>query len=150
MAQINASQLYQLLTTFLNDIDFEAPKLIQFISRTPKIRPYDKACFVYCNRKVLLSLHQSHPEPSGHRMIEVEILSDWRLSSLVKICTLSLCLLLSIENLYIYKDPFLPLIWSDIQNIEWLGLLVPFKAVKNLHLSKIFLPCIVLALKELT
>ena len=54
-----------------------------------------------------------------------------------------------IENLYIEHGYGL-LIWIDgvIENNEWLELLFPFSAVKNLYLSKDFAPGIAAALQE--
>jgi hypothetical protein len=87
-------------------------------------------------------------------MVEVRIscqVSDWQLLSLAQICTLLLHLFLKIENLYIYENLHSPPNWkNDIDNTEWLDLLLPFAAVKNLYLSKQFLPCIAPALQELT
>ena len=83
--------------------------------------------------------------------VRVEILSrvpDWQLSSLAQICTSSLPLVSTTENLYIYEH--LQLDWKDgIENAEWLELLLPFTAVKNLYLSKQFAPRIAPALREL-
>jgi hypothetical protein len=54
------------------------------------------------------------------------------------------------ENLYIHEDLDLPPNWTDdIENAEWLNLLLPFTAVKNLHLSKPILPRIAPVLQEL-
>ncbi|KAF8491314.1 hypothetical protein F5888DRAFT_1892187 [Russula emetica] len=87
-------------------------------------------------------------------MVEVKILcqvSDWQLSSLAQICTLSLHLFLTMENLYIYESQESPPNWKDVtENTEWFNLLLPFTAVKNLYLSKQFLPRITPALQELT
>jgi hypothetical protein len=64
---------------------------------------------------------------------------------------LSLRLLLTTESLYIYEDRFSSPDWKDdIENTEWLDLLLPFTAVKNLYLSERFLPRIAPALQELT
>jgi hypothetical protein len=55
------------------------------------------------------------------------------------------------ENLYIYENLRSPPNWKDdIENTEWLDLLLPFTAVKNLYLSKQFSPRIAPALLELT
>jgi hypothetical protein len=55
------------------------------------------------------------------------------------------------ENLYIYEDLDSPPNWKDdIENTEWLDLLLPFTAVKNLYLSKQFSSRIAPALLELT
>jgi hypothetical protein len=98
----------------------------------------------------------SHPERSDNRMVKVKILCqmpDWQLSSLAQICSLSLRLLLTmpVENLYIHEGPYSSPDWKDdIENTEWLDLLLPFTAVKNLYLSKKFSPRIAPALQELT
>jgi hypothetical protein len=54
------------------------------------------------------------------------------------------------ENLYI-EDQYRRLDWKDdIEDTEWLDLLHPFSAVKNLYLSEQFAPRIAPALQELT
>jgi hypothetical protein len=58
-------------------------------------------------------------------------------------------LLSTTENLFIHEKYSL-IDWKDgIENIEWLELLLPFMAVKDLYLSKQFAPCIAPALQEL-
>jgi hypothetical protein len=152
LARIDAPQLYRLSTTFINNIDFKAPELGQFISRTPTLGVYDEAHLIFYSRhvQVQIRLRQS-PEPPDHRMVEVNFFSDRQLSSLAQICTLSLGPLLTIGNLYIDGSLQSPLARKDnIENTKWLDLLLPFTAVKNLYLSKLFSPGIALALQELT
>jgi hypothetical protein len=153
-ARIDAPQLYRLSTTFF--ISFGTPELNQFISRTPILGAYDEARIIFLGHHGLVRLRQSHPERrSDHRMLEVKILGqapERQLSNLAKICTLSLRLLLTMENLYIDGNIQSPLVWwrDQIDNTEWLDVLLPFTAVKNLYLSKPFSPSIALALQELT
>jgi hypothetical protein len=153
VSRIDAPRLYQLSTTFY-DIDFDTPELNQFIGRTPTLGAYDEAHLTFASRKAQVRLRQSHPEPSDCRMVEVKILSqvaDRQLSTLAKICTLSLSLLLTVENLYIDDNESSPLVWrDDIENTEWLNLLLPFTAVKDLYLSKLISSRIAPALQELT
>ena len=150
---IDAPRLERLSTTFFNDTHFDTPELSQFISRTPRFGAYDEAHLVFHGREARVRL-KLKPEPSDHKMVEVKILcqeSIWQLSSLVQICTLPLRLLLTMENLYIYENLHSPPDWKDgIENTEWLDLLLPFTAVKNLYLSKQFAPRIAPALQELT
>ena len=152
VAQIDAPRLDDLSITFFNDIDFDTPELSQFISRTPIFGAYDASHLIFDSRIANLRL-QSHPEPSDHRIVDVSILCQvpgWQFSSLTQICTLSLRLLLTTEDLYIYEGNYLPYWEGDIENTEWLDLLLPFTAVKNLYLSKEFAPRIAPALQELT
>ena len=152
VAQIDAPRLCALSIMFFNDIVFETPELSQFINRTPIFRACDASDLIFRSHSADLRL-QSHPEPSDYRMFNVSILcqvSGWQLSSLVQICTLSLHLLLTMEDLYIYEDPYSPPDWKDdIENTEWLDLLLPFTAVKNLYLSKQLAPRIAPTLQEL-
>lgn len=54
------------------------------------------------------------------------------------------------EDLYIYEDIFVLPSWQDnVDNTQWLELLHPFTAVKNLYLEEVIVPSFVLALQEL-
>jgi hypothetical protein len=89
------------------------------------------------------------------RGLRLEILcrpSDWQLSSLVQLCSFSFprTLIRSLEHLYIHDDEHSRPHWQDdIENSQWLELLQPFTAVKNLHLSRGISLRIVPALQEL-
>jgi len=156
VARIDAPQLYRLSTTFFNDVDFDIPELNQFISCTPTLGAYDEARLIFHGFEALVRLRQTRREGSDHRKVEVIISDHWnayrhQLSTLAKICTLLLRLLLTMENLYIDGDIYSPLIWKEgIENTEWLELLLPFTAVKNLYVSKAFSPRIAPVLQELT
>jgi hypothetical protein len=151
VARIDAPQLYRLSTIFFNYIDFNTPELKQFISRTPTLGAYDEAHLIFASDRVRVRLRQCQPERSDQRMVEVQIMVNRELSTLAKICTLSLGPLLTMENLYIDASLSSPLVWEEeeIENTECLDLLLPFTAVKNLYLSYIFSARIALALQEL-
>jgi hypothetical protein len=153
LARIDAPQVHWLRIMYFNDIDFDTPELTQFISRTPALWVYDEARLVFHNREALVRL-RPHPEPPYDRTVDVQILcqvSNGQLSSLAQICASSLRLLLTMENLYIHDDPYSQVDWKDdIEDAEWLDLLHPFTAVKNLYLSERFAPRIAPALQELT
>jgi hypothetical protein len=152
VARIDAPQLSS--TTFFEDIDFDTPEFHQFISCTPTLGAYDEALLIFYSRSALVKLRQSHPEPSGHRMVQVKIvgeMSNRLLSTLAQICTLSLHLLLTMENLYIGGNQDSLFVWrGDPKDTKWLDLLLPFTTVKNLYLSEPFSPSIARALHELT
>jgi hypothetical protein len=156
VSQIDAPQLYRLSTKLFHGVDFKCPELNRFISRMPTLEAYDEACLIFLKNEALVRLRQHPDRRSDHGMVEVKLFEvgqwpEWQLSSLAQICTFPLRLLLTMENLYIYENPLSPHYWSDdIQNTEWLDLLLPFTAVKNLHLSEKISPHIAPALKELT
>src|SRR5713101_383514 len=100
--------------------NYSIPELNQFISRTPALGAYNEARLIFHRHEALVSLHQSN-EQSGPR-IEVQIscqVSDWQLSSLAQICTLSLHLFSTMENLHIDEARYSPPNWKDdIENTE--------------------------------
>ena len=151
---IDSPRLYRLSTTFFNDIDFDTPELNRFISRTTTLGTFNEARLIFDSHEALVRLCQFQSVRSDHGMVQVKILcqvSDWQLSSLAQICTLSLPLFSTIEDLYIYEYLHsLPNWKDDIENAEWLDLLLPFRAVKNLYLSKQLSPRIARVLKELS
>ena len=137
VARIDAPRLDSLYITFSNNIVFDAPQCIQFISRTPMSRALEKAYIILRNRDA--SLHFSS-QTSGDRKIHVKTLCrglEWQIASLDQVCTSCLPHPSMLEDLYIYEAPYSPPDWKDdIENGLWLQLLLPFTAVKNLYLSE--------------
>ena len=75
---------------------------------------------------------------------------DWQLSSLVEVCSLLFPPLSTSKHLYIYeRRPSLPNLQDDFENTQWLDILRPFIAVKNLYVSEQFAPRIALVLRKL-
>ena len=76
--------------------------------------------------------------------------SEWQLSSLEQVCTSSLPPVSTLEDLSICEDRYERPHWEDdVENTLWLDLLRSFVAVKNLYISKEFVPRIAPALQEL-
>jgi hypothetical protein len=143
---IDTPQLDGMNITLLNQIDFDIPRLAQFINRTPKLRkPNAHVQFNDTLARVVLQ--------PGPRILQIAILCrepDWQLSAIEQVCNSSLHTLSTVEDLSIdhqYQQP----VWKDeaIENTLWLQLLLPFAAVKNLYLSKLSAPGIAAALQEL-
>jgi hypothetical protein len=149
VARIDTPRLLQFWIKFFNDIDFETPELIQFITRTFEA-PKD-VHVTFGSRTASFTLEQQALLVSA-ASVRVAIscsVPDWQLSFLAQVGTSCLPLLSTTESLYIYEQ--LQLDWKDgIENIEWLELLLPFTAVKDVYLSKQFAPRIAPALQELT
>ena len=138
VSRVDAPQLHDLSISLFNDIHFDTPELSLFVTQTPILGAYDEAHLTFYSHQAQVELIY-HQQPH-YRMVNVSILcqvSDWQLSSLTQICNLSLHPLLTTENLYIEEFLLSPSNWKDdIENSEWLDLLLPFTAVKNLYLSK--------------
>ena len=151
VARIDAPRFDQLSITFFHDIEFDTPELIHFLSRSPSFKAPNEAHVVFGSHVTWVKFQS---QASDFEYFEVKIPCrepDWQLSSVAQICTMSLPLLSSTENLFIYEPEFSQLDWKDsIENIEWLELLLPFTAVKNIYLSKQLAPRIGPALQEIT
>jgi hypothetical protein len=151
VARIDAPMLDNLDITFFHQLIFDTPKLRQFISRTPNLKAHDEACVVVSDSGVRIA--PVRPFDRGFR-VDLEIScrqSDWQLSSLAQVCRSSFphTFISSLENLYIREDGYPRLRWQDdIENAQWLELLHPFTALKNLYLSKEFTPRIAPVLEE--
>jgi hypothetical protein len=144
VTRIDTPQLDDMQIKFFNQIDFDTPRLSQFINRTPKLGKRNATVqFDDYSASVRLS--------PGNLQIEISCgEQDWQLSSIEQICNSSLHPLSLVEDLYI-KHQYRPLVWKDdaIDNTLWLQLLLPFTTVKNLYLSKEFSLGIAAALQEL-
>ncbi|KAN0116297.1 hypothetical protein V8E52_006122 [Russula decolorans] len=144
---IDAPQLNTLDITFFNQIDFDFPRLAQFINRTPTIRTLDEAHVQFNDYFASVGL------PPGSGTLEITISCrehDWQLSSIEQVCNSFLHPISTVEVLYIEHE-YSQLVWKNdaIENTLWLQLLLPFTAVKDLYLSREFAPGIAAALQEL-
>ena len=155
VACIDAPQLNKLRITFFNDIVFDTPQLVRFISHTPKSKALEKA---YINVRDRAATINFSSQTSRDGEFDVYILCkglDWQVSSLEQVCSSCLPLLYMLEDLYFHENfpwrlGFEEPGWKDsIENRQWLELLRPFIAVKNLYLSKNFAFRIAPALQEL-
>ena len=150
VARIDAPRLYSLTITMFNQILFDTPHFIQFVSRTPTLKALKKARLAFRNDAAAVVL--SSP-PDGYKELEVEILcrqSDWQVSSLEQVCNLCLPSLSALEDLNIHENLKSPPDWRDnIENTLWLEVLRPFSGVTNLYLSEKLAPSIAAALQEL-
>ncbi len=143
---VDAPQLEDLFITFFNQIDFDGPRLAQFISRTPILGDCD-AHVKFDDGAARVGLS---PSPRISKINVSCIEPDWQLSSVAQVCNSCLPPLSMIENLYI-EHQYSKLVWKNdaIENTLWLELLLPFPAVKSLYLSKDFGPGIAAALQEI-
>ena len=150
VACIDAPQLNHLEITFLNDTVFDTPQLVRFISHTPKWKVFEKAYITLWDHAAKVNFSS---QTSRYENFTVTILCkglDWQVSSLEQVCTSCLPPLYMLEDLNFRWDWHSPPDWNDsVENRQWLELLRPFMAVKNLYLSDKSASCIAPALQEL-
>ena len=160
VARIDAPRLGKLRTTVFNQIIFDMPQFIQFISRTPTLRAPKEARVIFEDgaSSVSFSLQKYAYEYFNVRIPCKEL--DWQVSSLEQVFTSCLPHLSTLEGLFIDSGGWRS-VWQDssggwrpdwpdnVENTLWLELLLPFTTVKNLHISEEFVRRIVPALQEL-
>ncbi|KAF8495484.1 hypothetical protein F5888DRAFT_558501 [Russula emetica] len=152
VTRIDTPRLYGMDITLFNQIDFDIPRLAQFINCTPELRARDEAHVRFIDSTASVKLrYQTSEFGVDDLLINISCREpDWQLSSIEQVCNSSLHPLSTVEDLYIWHG-YSQLVWKDdaIENVLWLQLLLPFTAVKDLYLSKEFAPGIAAALQEL-
>jgi len=150
LARVDAPRLDELHMAFFNQIIFDTPQLFQFISRRPTLMAPEEGHIVFDSKAIVIKFSLQTPASD---VLSVEIpctASEWQLSSLEQVCTSSLPPLSTLEDLYMLEDPNRRPRWQDdVENTLWLDVLRSCVAVKNLCLSKEFVPRISPALQEL-
>jgi hypothetical protein len=135
--------------TFFNQIDFDTPRLAQFINCTPELRARDEARVRFHDSTASVKLrNRTSKFRFGDLRISISYReADWQLSSIEQVFNSSLHHIHSTVEDHRYFQ----LVWKNdaIENTLWLELLLPFTIVKNIYLSKEFAPDIVAALQEL-
>jgi F-box-like len=152
VTRIDTPQLNALRITFLEEIDFDCPRLAQFINCTPKLRALDEAHLQFHDSTASVAL-QYRTSEFGFKNLVIDISCrepDRQLSSIEQICNFSFHPIstvedLYIEHLYLKRDCEIDAIESTL----WLQILLPFTAVKNLYLFNGFALGIAAALQEL-
>ena len=120
---------------------FDTPQLSQFFARTLNIQSLVGARIVFSDSHVVVTSPQTFP-----RSFELGVScrqSDWQLSSLAQVCSSSFpqVLIRMVEHLHISETEYDPQRWQDdIEGSQWLEALRQFTALKDLHVSREFLP----------
>jgi hypothetical protein len=156
VGRINTPALDKFTITFFNQLVFDTPLLRDFFSRTEVFREPHRAD-VTAGTNIGLTLFRLKGTVE-HRMLDVTISSrvlEWQLSSLAQFCSSSFPPLLTLERLsipgHIYQG--LNHVWTDdMERSQWLEVLHPFVAVKDLVLLLQFRVAsqVATALRELT
>ena len=146
VARINAPLLDDLYIIFFNQLIHDITHLANFINRTPKLKPHNKAQVMFLDDAVQVLLGSLQKVILRTRCKP----SDWQLSFVADVCTSFLSLIPAPEHLFICEGIHSRSRWQDdIDNSQWLEFLHPFSKVKNLYLSEGVVPRIAPALQQL-
>ena len=149
VACIDAPQLNGLDIKFFNDVVFDTPQLVRFISQTPKSKALESVYISLQDWGASINF-SSQRSPF---VFKVTILCrglDWQVAAMEQVCTSCLPPFYMLEDLYFQEDSHSsPDRKDSIENRECLELFRPFMAVKNLYLSENLASLIAPALQEL-
>ena len=149
VASIDSPQLEYLDITFFNDVEFQTPQLVQFVTRAPTLNAPEKAVISFENGAARVKLSS---QTSGYGEVIVEILCiqpEWQISSLAEVCTSSFPPLSTLEDLCIFDHPCSQLYFrDDINDKLWQDLFISFDQVKNLYLSEVSVSYIEVVLRR--
>jgi hypothetical protein len=153
VSQIDAPLLHKVDIVFFNQLIFDIPQLYQFIDRLGKFEMPTQADIVFFEDSVLITLPDSASAWTGKQTrLTMEIPCgepDWQMSSLAQICGPSFPLVYTLERLNVLEKRGWPQYWpDDMENTQWLELLQPFTAVRELRLPETIVQRVALALNE--
>ena len=150
VAPIVAPQLGYLSITFLNQGNFDTPHLVQFISRTPRLQEPNDAHVILgiaADVQLLWALDDQRVGISHEN-----IGPRFQPSFIAQVCTVCLPPLHMVVNLRLEAPSELrhsKKLLNDVEDDQWLELLRPFTAVKNLYLLGDCQPGMASALQDL-
>jgi hypothetical protein len=148
VARIDTPVLGRLGITIFYQDTFDTTQLLWFLSRIPKMQEFDKARVKLDKPEVWIDFSSS--DFSALRLGISSNNPEGYFLCLAEFFGLPFNPLSTLESLYISAYPYLQQNrWDSVENAEWLELLEPFVAVKNLHLSKEVTLRIAPALQEL-
>jgi len=146
VARIDAPLLDSLGIWFFHQLIFDTPQLAQFVARTPNIQPPVEAHIFFTDSHVQVTSPRTLSFVLGINCRQ----SDWQLSSLAQVFSSSFPIP-AVERLYICEYEYGRPHWQDdIEDSQWLEVLHPFTGLKDLHVSREFLPRIAPAFQALS
>ena len=148
VTRIDTPRLDRMGIKFFNQINFDCPRLAQFIYCTPALRAPNIALFQFNPNSASITLQRT-----THLRISISCRKPhWQLSSIGQVCNSALDSLSTVEALYI-ENQYTLVVWGydafKNLNAQWLELFLPFTAVKKLYIFREFAPGVAAALKEL-
>lgn len=141
VAHVDAPTLDDFSVTFYNQLVFDTPQLLQFISRTGKFITLDHAEVLFRGDNVTVKFPSSSQRGKVDRESLMLVIRCrglvWQLSALAQVLRPPLPPLSTLKQLRILEGEHLhPHVEDDTENAEWPQLLQPFTALRDLYLSE--------------
>src|SRR5712672_578331 len=137
LAPINAPLLHYLYIVFFMDLNSDLPQLHRLVDHAKEFKTYDHAELLISDLSIQLSLYPKTGLVDHHwlKLITIKCrVLEGQFSSLARVCSPSFPPISTLEELEIREDASSH--WKgDTENAQWLELLDPFTALKNLYLT---------------
>ena len=147
VAWVDAPLLDHLDIIFFRQLIFDTSQLAQFTSRIPKLNAHNQAHMTFSDWGAFITLPRTFDKQFQLAISCTQ--PDWLVLSMAQVCNSTLPPFSTLQHLCISDRGSTQQRWhDDIENSEWLQLLQPFTAVKNLYLAEEYAPHIVPALQE--
>ena len=153
VSRIEAPLLDSMDIKFFDQITFDVPQLLLFITYSEKLNsPNEARMKFYCD-SVQITLSPPRGTAGNITIQVICTVPLWQVSSLAQICNQAIPLLSGVQQLEIcggeYEDSLQE--WQDsIEIAQWLELFYPFIAVASLHVTENLGPFTASALCEVT
>ncbi|KAI9442079.1 hypothetical protein F5148DRAFT_804177 [Russula earlei] len=150
LAQIEAPLLNKLDVTFFMNINFVLPQLHRFISQVESFNSCDRAIMRFSGPATRFTISSRTNQPTYLSLNIICSKLDRQLPSLAQVRSSFFPLLSTLVRLDIMDDGFPQLRYKDdMETTQWLELLAPFTAAKDLRLTRHMAPHVCRVLEEL-
>ena len=150
VSRIDAPLLYYINLTFYNQPNFDTTQLVRFLSHTKRLSAFNRANLMISQLDGdIVFFPQSGPPDSLRVVLSLSFYEqEWQLSSLARFYSSFLSPLSALEPIFLEVNAHRSS--DDMEDpTQWLELLHPFIAVKNLYLDAKVVPRVARALQEL-
>jgi hypothetical protein len=159
VARIDTPAITSLKTWFFNQLEFDIPHLLQFISRTQIPGSFEQAKLYFQDRRAYI--HVGHRDPPGGEEFWIALsivischALDWQVACLAQICGNISPFLSNVERILINTGYFNDVVFSDwkdyVDNPRWVEIFHAFSALQHMNIPPRLGGIIGSALQELT
>ena len=153
LSRIEAPLLENIDIKFFDQITFDVPQLLQFITHSEKLNSPNEAKMNFHSDFIQITLSPQRGTVGSFTLQALCTVPLWQLLSVVQICDQAIPLLSSVQRLEICGGEHEHSLreWQDnIEIAQWLELFYPFTMVASLHVTENLGPFSASALCELT
>jgi len=155
LARIDAPHLYNLYMACFIPVNFDGPQLRRLIGQAENFNAFDRAEVLISGGSIRLSLYPKRGAVDHRTRLVLQVICeelDWQLSSLAQTCSSFFPLISTLEELKIRETDHLSSShWRvNVEDTQWVELLDPFIALKNLYLMDEIARRVCAALKQLS